>query len=98
MSEDSTPARPSSATAGPGAEEVAAGERASADVLAKHDTSSRYRKDLGWWVWVVGGLSIAFTVYHLYAALERPFNTWMHTSLHLAGATALIFFLYPPSR
>ena len=98
MSEDSTPTRPSSATAGPGAEEVAAGERASADVLAKHDTSSRYRKDLGWWVWVVGGLSIAFTVYHLYAALERPFNTWMHTSLHLAGATALIFFLYPPSR
>lgn len=94
MSEDSTPTRPSAATAGPGA----AGERASADVLAKHDTSSRYRKDLGWWVWVVGGLSIAFTVYHLYAALERPFNTWMHTSLHLAGATALIFFLYPPSR
>ncbi|MGO3023273.1 MAG: TRAP transporter permease [Brevibacterium sp.] len=98
MSEDSTPTRPSSATAGPGADQVAAGERASADVLAKHDTSSRYRKDLGWWVWVVGGLSIAFTVYHLYAALERPFNTWMHTSLHLAGATALIFFLYPPSR
>ena len=98
MSEDSTPTRPSGATAGPGADEVAAGERASADVLAKHDTSSRYRKDLGWWVWVVGGLSIAFTVYHLYAALERPFNTWMHTSLHLAGATALIFFLYPPSR
>ena len=98
MSEDSTPTRPSAATAGPGADEVAAGERASADVLAKHDTSSRYRKDLGWWVWVVGGLSIAFTVYHLYAALERPFNTWMHTSLHLAGATALIFFLYPPSR
>lgn len=98
MSEDSTPTRPSSATAGPGADQVAAGERGSADVLAKHDTSSRYRKDLGWWVWVVGGLSIAFTVYHLYAALERPFNTWMHTSLHLAGATALIFFLYPPSR
>src|SRR5699024_6316208 len=33
-----------------------------------------------------------------YAALERPFNTWMHSSLHLAGATALIFFLYPASK
>src|SRR5699024_10088873 len=67
-------------------------------LLREHDTSSRYRTDLGWWAWVIGAISIVFTLYHLYAALERPFNTWMHSSLHLAGGTALIFLLYPASR
>lgn len=66
--------------------------------LRKHDTSSRYRTNLGWWSWLVGGISVIFTLYHLYAALERPFNTWMHASLHLAGGTALVFLLYPASR
>lgn len=98
MSEQPTPSRPSDESAGTVDEDTSAGQRASAEVLREHDTSSRYRTNLGWWAWVVGGLSIAFTLYHLYAALERPFNTWMHSSLHLAGATALIFFLYPPSK
>lgn len=42
--------------------------------------------------------SIVFTLYPLYAALDRRFNTWIHSSLHLAGGTALIFLLYPASR
>src|SRR5699024_12794305 len=67
-------------------------------MLRAVDSSSRFRTNLGWWAWVIGGVSIVFTLYHLYAALERPFNTWMHSSLHLAGATALIFFLYPASK
>ncbi|GAA3279962.1 TRAP transporter permease [Nesterenkonia halobia] len=69
-----------------------------AAVLREKDTSSRYRTDIGWWGWIVGAISVVFTLYHLYAALERPFNNWMHGSLHLAGATSLIFLLYPASR
>src|SRR5690625_6957875 len=65
------------------------------EILRDHDTSSRYRTDLGWWAWVVGIISILFTVYHLYAALERPFIMWLHSPFHLVGRTALIFLLYP---
>lgn len=68
------------------------------EVLRKHDTSSRYRTNLGWFGWVVGIISIIFTLYHLYAALERPFNTWIHSAFHLGGGTALIFMLYPASK
>ncbi|MDN6489260.1 MAG: TRAP transporter permease [Yaniella sp.] len=68
------------------------------EVLRKHDTSSRYRTTLGWFGWVVGIISIIFTLYHLYAALERPFNTWIHSAFHLGGGTALIFMLYPASK
>ena len=76
---------------------AAAEERAEA-ILREHDISSRYRTDLRWWGWLVGGLSVAFTAYHLFSAFYRPYNTWMHGSLHVAGALALIFLLYPASR
>ena len=98
MSEHPTPSRPAESSAGTVAEQTAAAERASEELLRDVDTSSRYRTNLGWWAWVIGSVSVVFTLYHLYAALERPFNTWMHASLHLAGATALIFFLYPASK
>lgn len=84
-------------------EAVTAGEsfhsqKETEQVLRDHDTSSRYRTQLGWWAWAIGIISILFTLYHLYAALERPFNTWIHSAFHLAGGTALIFMLYPASR
>lgn len=76
----------------------AASEEKAEEVLREHDVSSRYRTDLGWWGWLVGAISVAFTAYHLYAAFNRPFNQWMHGSLHVAGAVGLIFLLYPISR
>ncbi|NDK31291.1 TRAP transporter permease [Nesterenkonia haasae] len=76
----------------------AAAQQEADDVLRAHDISSRFRTDLGWWGWVVGGISVVFTAYHLYAAFERPYNAWMHGSLHVAGALALIFLLYPASK
>lgn len=75
-----------------------AAEEKAEDVLREHDISSRFRTDLGWWGWLVGGLSVAFTLYHLFSAFYRPYNTWMHGSLHVAGALALIFLLYPASK
>lgn len=78
--------------------ESALSEKDAEEVLRKHDTSSRYRTDLGWFAWVVGAISIIFTLYHLYAALERPFNTWIHSAFHLGGGTALIYLIYPASR
>ena len=68
------------------------------ELLRDYDTSSRYRTDLGWWAWIIGGISVAYTLYHLLYALERPVNGWVHTALHLAGATSLIFLLYPASK
>ncbi|WP_044494197.1 TRAP transporter permease [Nesterenkonia massiliensis] len=76
----------------------AAAEEKAEDVLREHDISSRFRTDLGWWGWLIGGLSVAFTLYHLFSAFYRPYNTWMHGSLHVAGALALIFLLYPASK
>lgn len=76
---------------------VGAEERA-AEVLRQHDTSSRFRTDLGFWTWIVGGISVAFTLYHLYYALERPFTGWIHGAIHLGGATSLVFMLYPASK
>lgn len=67
-------------------------------ILREHDTSSRFRTDLGWWAYVVGAISVVFTLYHLYFALDRIYSGWMHTTLHLAGATALVFMLYPASK
>ncbi|WP_300343715.1 TRAP transporter permease [Nesterenkonia sp.] len=90
----STPASPESASQKPGA----AGEEKAEEILREHDVSSRFRTNLGWWAWLIGGLSAAFTVYHLYFALDRIFSGWMHGALHLAGATALVFFLYPASK
>lgn len=98
MSEDRTTPETAGGPAKSTASQTAAAELAAEKVLRNVDSSSRYRTELGWWAWVVGGISVVFTLYHLYAALERPFNTWMHSSLHLAGATALIFFLYPASK
>ncbi|WP_211358935.1 TRAP transporter permease [Nesterenkonia populi] len=76
----------------------AAAEESAEEVLREHDISSRFRTELGWWGWLVGGLAVAFTAYHLYSAFYRPYNTWMHGSLHVAGALALIFLLYPASK
>ncbi|NLS10651.1 TRAP transporter permease [Nesterenkonia sp. MY13] len=79
-------------------------------MLREHDTSSRFRTDLGWWAWIVGGISVVFTLYHLWYALGRPasetilfayegpWTVWMHLALHLGGATTLVFLLYPASR
>lgn len=76
----------------------ATAEERAEELLREHDISARYRTDLRWWGWLVGGVSVAFTLYHLYSAFFRPYNTWMHGSLHVAGALTLIFLLYPASR
>ena len=34
-------------------------------LLREHDSASRFRTGLGAWVWIVGGLSIALTLFHL---------------------------------
>jgi TRAP-type uncharacterized transport system fused permease subunit len=98
VSEETTPPQPPDSAAGAAAASTVAAEQATEKILREVDSSSRFRTNLGWWAWVIGGISVVFTAYHLYAAFQRPFNTWMHSSLHLAGATVLIFFLYPASK
>lgn len=85
--------RPPAAQQQPGA----SAEDKAEEILREHDTASRFRTELGWWAWVIGAISVVFTAYHLYYALDRPYSGWMHTALHLAGATSLVFLLYPAS-
>lgn len=68
------------------------------EVLREHDTSSRFRTRLGFWAWVVGGLSIALTLFHLYSGLTGSRIPLVQGAIHLGGATSLIFLLYPAGR
>src|SRR5690625_5027990 len=68
------------------------------EVLREHDTASRFRTDLGWWGWLVGGLSIALTLFHLYTALTGSRPTLIQGSIHVGGAVAIIFLLYPARK
>ena len=49
-------------------------EEQTEELLREHDSASRFRTGLGAWVWIVGGLSIALTVFHLYTGIfgSRP--------------------------
>ncbi|HLS25527.1 MAG TPA: TRAP transporter permease [Beutenbergiaceae bacterium] len=68
------------------------------EVLREHDAASRFRTDLGWWGWLVGGLSIALTLFHLYTALTGSRPTLIQGSIHVGGAVAIIFLLYPARK
>ncbi len=98
MTSRSTADQPRASAFPPDAAPGAAAEEKAEDVLREHDISSRFRTELGWWGWLVGGISIVFTAYHLFAAFTRPFNFWEHMTLHVAGALALVFLLYPASK
>ncbi|MCS6712239.1 TRAP transporter permease [Brachybacterium sp. EF45031] len=67
-------------------------------VLREHDSGSRFRTNLGVWAWVVGSLSIALTLFHLYTGLFGARPSLIQGAIHLAGATSLIFLLYPASK
>ena len=68
------------------------------EVLREHDAASRFRTDLGWWGWLVGGLSIALTLFHLYTAVTGSRPTMIQGSIHVGGAVAIIFLLYPARK
>ncbi|WP_114854612.1 TRAP transporter permease [Brachybacterium sp. YJGR34] len=68
------------------------------EVLREHDTSSRFRTNLGLWAWVVGGLSVALTVFHLYTGITGSRTSLVQGAIHLGGATSLIFLLYPAGK
>lgn len=75
--------------------EIERAEEHADEVLREHDTSSRFRTNLGIWVWLVGGLSIALTVFHLYTGVFGSRTSLVQGAIHLGGATAIIFLLYP---
>lgn len=83
----------------PVAPQVAPGVEGEAqEVLREHDAASRFRTDLGWWGWLVGGLSVALTLFHLYTALTGSRPTLIQGSIHVGGAVAIIFLLYPARK
>src|SRR5699024_5202599 len=68
------------------------------ELLREHDTSSRFRTNLGLWAWVVGGLSVALTVFHLYTGIFGSRPSLIQGAIHLAGGTSIIFLLYPAGK
>ena len=74
------------------------GAAAAAEILREHDTSSRYRTNLGVWAWIIGGVSIALTLFHLYTGIFGTRPSLIQGAVHLAGGTSLIFLLFPAYR
>ncbi|MGP9538847.1 TRAP transporter permease [Brachybacterium sp. AOP43-C2-M15] len=68
------------------------------EVLREHDTASRYRTKLGLWAWVVGGLSVALTLFHLYTGIFGSRPSLIQGAIHLGAAASLIFLLYPAGK
>ena len=73
-------------------------EAQAAEVLREHDTASRYRTKLGLWAWVVGGLSVALTLFHLYTGIFGSRPSLIQGAIHLGAAASLIFLLYPAGK
>ncbi|WP_087484249.1 TRAP transporter permease [Brachybacterium massiliense] len=68
------------------------------ELLREHDTSSRFRTNLGWWAWLVGGLSVALTVFHLYTGIFGSRPSLIQGAIHLGAASSIIFLLYPAGK
>ncbi|AXK45680.1 TRAP transporter permease [Brachybacterium saurashtrense] len=68
------------------------------ELLREHDTASRYRTDLGLWAWVVGGLSVALTLFHLYTGIFGSRPSLIQGAIHLGAASSVIFLLYPAGK
>jgi TRAP transporter 4TM/12TM fusion protein len=73
-------------------------EEQTEELLKEHDSASRFRTGLGFWVWIVGGLSIALTLFHLYTGILGSRPSLIQGAIHLGGATSIIFLLYPASK
>ncbi|MFE7604087.1 TRAP transporter permease [Brachybacterium paraconglomeratum] len=80
------------------AESVKKAEEQTEALLREHDSASRFRTGLGAWVWIVGGLSIALTLFHLYTGVFGSRPSLIQGAIHLGGATSIIFLLYPINR
>ena len=88
-----------SSTAGLGnAPEAGVTDAKADEVLREHDTASRFRTNPGKIGWVIAGLSIALTVFHLYTGIFGARTTLIQGAVHLAGAISIIFLLYPASK
>lgn len=68
------------------------------DVLREHDAASRFRTELGLWGWIIGAMSVALTLFHLYTGIYGSRPSLIQGAIHVAGATSIIFLLYPASR
>src|SRR5690625_3072629 len=68
------------------------------ELLREHDAASRTRIGLNWWAWVIGALSVALSLFHLYTGLYGARPSLIQGAIHVGGATSIIFLLYPISK
>src|SRR5690625_2335221 len=80
------------------AAEAKQAEEQTEELLREHDTASRFRTNLGLWAWIVGGLSVTLTVFHLYTGIFGSRTSLIQGAIHLGGATSLLYLLYPATK
>src|SRR5690625_1930936 len=80
------------------AAEAKQAEEQTEELLREHDTASRFRTNLGLWAWIVGGLSVALTVFHLYTGIFGSRTSLIQGASHVGGATSVIYLLSPARK
>lgn len=64
-------------------------------ILAKYDKESTHRAFASPLHWIVAGICVAFSLFHLYTAAFGAFAPQIQRSVHLGFALFLVFILYP---
>ena len=67
-------------------------------LLEKYDPESATRKLKGIMGWVVFGGLLAFSLFQLYTAIDKPLMAQLQRSVHLGFALGLVFLLYPARK
>jgi TRAP transporter 4TM/12TM fusion protein len=68
------------------------------ELLEKYDVESNMRKIKGVMQWVIFVGLLAFSLFHLYTAIQGQFTAYLQRSIHLGFALTFVFLLYPSTK
>lgn len=68
------------------------------ELIEKYDPEAATRKLKGIMGWVTFGGLLAFSLFQLYTAIDKPLMAQLQRSVHLGFALALIFLLFPARK
>ncbi|MGM9927313.1 MAG: TRAP transporter permease [Bacillus sp. (in: firmicutes)] len=68
------------------------------ELIEKYDPEAATRKLKGIMGWIVFGGLLAFSLFQLYTAIDKPLMAQLQRSVHLGFALALVFLLYPARK
>ena len=67
-------------------------------LIEKYDPEAATRKLRGVMGWIVFGGLLAFSLFQLYTAIDKPLMAQLQRSVHLGFALALVFLLFPARK